>query len=108
MNHRLALVFWMLSWPTAFAQCPAGITNTLQLLVGKWTYSVTGVVPALSGPLASEPFIAAGQFVASFGSDRNGNPRGVLAIAQSSNRNGQVTRLESDAGTYQIFPDCSG
>jgi len=87
----------------ASAQCPAGVTNPLQVLVGTWAYQLDGLAPS-----AAIVFASAGQFTASIGTDRAGNPIGRLAITATSNQNGSVTRLEADAGTYQVFPDCSG
>lgn len=91
--------------PQAYAQtsCPAGITNPLQVLVETWSFQYNGWIDAPQLPLA-----AAGQIVASIGTDRAGNPVGRLTITQTSNQNGSITRLEKDVGTYQIFPDCSG
>ena len=52
----------------------------------------------------------AGRLVASAGTDRGGNPKGLLAITATSNFTDthSVTRLERDAGSYQINDDCSG
>jgi hypothetical protein len=93
----------LLMTPWAHAQattskCPANI-NPLQLLVGTWTFSTQGF-----GPTSTQPFSSAGQFVARIGTDG----RGSLTITNTASRNGQITRLETDAGTYQLLPDCSG
>lgn len=85
--------------PQAHAQCPAGTTNPLSVLVGKWTYDMDGQLP---GGLA---YAAAGQFVASVGTTPSGVAVGRLTITQSSS---DGARQETDAGTYQISLDCSG
>lgn len=82
--------------------CAANITNPLQALVGTWGFSANGFAPA------TLPFASAGRFVASIGTDSAGNPIGRLSITNTSSQNGQITRLETDVGTYQVFPDCSG
>src|SRR5207253_319510 len=50
------------------------------------------------------PFKSTGRFVASI------SPTGVgaLSITETSNNNGQVARLETDVGRFQVYPDCSG
>ena len=85
--------------PLAQAQCPASTTNPLSVLVGKWTYDMDG---QLQGGAA---YAAAGQFVASIGTDRGGFTVGRLTITQSAS---DGARQETDAGTYQIASDCSG
>ncbi|MBY0505097.1 MAG: hypothetical protein K2X03_14390, partial [Bryobacteraceae bacterium] len=82
----------------------AGCTaNPLSLLsgIGAWTFNAQ--TPAIAGSQAE--FSIAGRFVAA-------NP-GTLAInATSLLLNGTGTpgaiRLEGDAGSFQIFPDCTG
>jgi hypothetical protein len=87
----------------AYAQCPTG-TNPLQLLVGTWTFSTQGFGLTSTSFGTPGPLNSAGQFVASI----SPAGAGVLTITDSANRNGQVTRLERDAGSFQVFPDCSG
>lgn len=84
------------------SSCPAGISNPLQTLEGAWTYSADGVFPP------TQQYASAGTFLASIGTDKAGNPKGLLAITQTTSRNGQIIRQESDAGSYQVSPDCSG
>jgi hypothetical protein len=86
--------------PGLYAQCPQG-TDPLQLLVGTWTFSTNGFSPAI------QPFASSGQFTASI-STRAGNRIGLLSITSTASLNGQIVRQEIDAGTYQIFADCSG
>jgi len=93
--------------PQSHAQCPVG-ANPLQTLVGSWTYSTHGSIAELSSASGGTPFAAAGQFVARVGTDKSGIPVGLLSITQTSSKNGQISRLENDVGTYQIFPDCTG
>lgn len=85
----------------AHAQCPAGI-SPLQLFAGTWTFSTRGFVqPNTFTPIGGQqPFASTGRFVASMG--------GLLAITESSSNNGQVVRLATDAGSFQLNPDCSG
>jgi len=78
--------------------CPNGAASPLQALAGTWTFSAQGVGPS------TVPFSSTGTFLASI-SSRAGSPTGILAITQSSSG---LARLEKDAGTYQVFPDCSG
>src|SRR3954453_3852899 len=88
----------------AHSQCPAGI-NPLQALVGTWTFSTFGSAPAPGPSIPIPPPIAsAGKFTASIGPSN----QGILSITNTASRNGQITRLETDAGRYQVFPDCSG
>jgi hypothetical protein len=75
--------------------------NPLTLLVGTWTYSTHGFAPG------TEPFASAGQFTATLGT-RGGQPIGLLSVLSTASMNGQITRQETDAGTFQIFDDCSG
>jgi len=86
------------------AGCPA---NPLSALAGTWAFTVDGFrfVPV---PFDFNLVAAAGHFAASIGTDRNGNPIGVLAITQSSSLNGSPTRQEGAPGRYQLNGDCSG
>lgn len=90
----------MFAQPAA-RSCPTGI-NPLQILEGTWTYSADGVFPP------TQSYASAGTFRASVGTDKAGSPKGLLAITQTTSLNGQSIRQETDAGSYQIFPDCSG
>jgi len=83
----------------ASAQCPEG-SNPLLALVGRWAFSTQGSMKGTS----TEPFSSSGNFEANVDTDRAGNPIGVLTITQTSN----IARQETDSGTYQIRPDCSG
>jgi hypothetical protein len=78
------------------ASCSASLVSPLQALIGTWTFSMDGSIPP------AQAFASAGQFVASIGTDQ----RGHLTITTTSSQ--QMTTLETDAGTYQVFPDCSG
>jgi hypothetical protein len=85
------------------SQCPTGI-NPLQLLVGTWTFSTEGISLTSTPFGLAGPQTSAGQFVGSI----SPAGAGVLSITNTTSRNGQITRLETDAGRYQVFPDCSG
>ncbi len=87
--------------PQAHAQCVPG-TDPLQVLVGRWVFNAKGFASSLA------PIVSPGQFAATIATDQAGNKTGVLSITRTLNQNGQITRLETDAGRYQIFPDCSG
>jgi hypothetical protein len=80
------------------AKCPAGTASPLTGLTGTWTFGMDGQVPR------GIPFDAPGQFTASISTVNNGQV-GILSLTQSSSTS---VRLETDSGTYQIFPDCSG
>jgi hypothetical protein len=86
------------------AQCPTGV-SPLQLLIGTWTYSTQGFRRVGSQAVAQA---SAGQFTAGIGTDVVGNQIGLLSITQSSSIDGQITRLETIVGQYQVSPDCSG
>jgi hypothetical protein len=82
--------------------CSASLSTPLEAFVGVWGFSTDG------STLSAQPFVSAGVFVASIGTDSAGNRIGVLAITATSSNNGQITRLERDAGSFQVNPDCSG
>ena len=82
------------------AGCPA---NPLDALTGTWVFSSEGFQFPPTAFLA-----AAGRFIATPGLDRAGNPIGLLAITQTSARDGSTTRQEADAGRFQINSDCTG
>jgi hypothetical protein len=112
-SWKLATVFaaaLLLLAPNVKAQvaCPAGATP-LSVLTGTWSYQATLVS---SQPIPPLPFayVAAGIFTASIGTDRRGNPAGVLTSVQSSQINGNPVRFEQDYGasTYTGFPNCGG
>jgi len=87
----------MLMAPHAQAQCPLGA------LAGTWIFSVDGFqVPAF------QFLSSAGRFVATVGTDRAGNPQGILTITQTSAINSSITRLETDTGRFQFSDDCLG
>ena len=87
------------------AQCPA---NPLSALSGTWTFNVQALPIANVAFRDLNSYAVAGQFRASIGTDRAGNPTGLLAINATANLNGSTTRLENDAGSYQINSVCSG
>ncbi len=109
----LAVVFALA--PQANAQCPAQPLNTF---AGTWVFHTEGV--ALTG------LAAVGRIVASVGTDKAGNPTGVLNVIETSNwagtqpvvigfssvfllnAVGSVNRSLTYQGRYTIFPDCSG
>lgn len=109
----LAVVFALA--PQANAQCPAQPLNTF---AGTWVFHTEGV--ALTG------LAAVGRIVASVGTDKAGNPTGVLNVVETSNwagtqptvfgvsvvlllnALGTVNRFLTYQGRYTIFPDCSG
>ena len=95
--------------------CPAGLTNPLNLLSGPYVFSLRSAwfAPILD-PTATS-YAIAGRFTASTGTDRGGNPIGLLSITATSqlatgapSTTTSVTRLEADAGRFQINSDCSG
>ena len=82
-------------------QCPAGLTNPLQLIDGTtWSFH-------LESPAFNSENAAVGIFKASFVPT---NPfTGVLAITETVNQNGsQLTRLAQVSGRYIVYADCSG
>lgn len=87
------------------AACPTGV-NPLQVLVGTWTFTSNGFTQSAPGS-SSTPFASIGRFSAMVVT-RSGQQVGVLTVLRTANNNGQVSRLESDAGSYQVYPDCSG
>lgn len=97
----ICLMAGLLLTPQMQAQtCP---TNSLQALVGTWAFKADGF-----GFTPLQLLATAGRFTASIGTDRAGNPTGVLSITQTSGINGTVTRQETDAGRFQVNADCSG
>lgn len=105
MKHFLMLVATcfaagVLLVPAAQAQCPA---QPLDALAGPWTFSTDGFTLPPIGFLAS-----AGRFVATVGTNRNGQPLGILQITNSGSINGSPTRLEVDAGRFALNADCTG
>jgi len=85
-----------------FGQCPA---NPLTALSGIWTFNVQHNQPF--GPNGGVEFMIAGQFTASIGTGPGGEI-GVLTINATSNFRRSTTRLETDAGRYQINDNCTG
>jgi hypothetical protein len=85
--------------PQAHAQCPAGTSNPLSVLVGKWTYDMDGTAQG------GVPYAAAGQFVASVDVSKVASGVGRLIVTQTAS---EGARQEVDAGTYQVSADCSG
>jgi hypothetical protein len=88
--------------------CPEDVTDPTQMLRGRWTFSLHGfaMAPAVGAP-GFGPFASAGQFIATGERDKAGNPQ--LVLISTASHNGQtVARLEVDAGTYSVRPDCSG
>lgn len=80
--------------------CPAGITNTLQVLNAPYAFAARGLPPNL--------FSIAGTMIPSIGVDRANQPLGILNINATSDINGSITRAEGDVGRYTVYPDCSG
>jgi hypothetical protein len=87
-------------------QCPAGITNPLQLLDGTtWTFSTE------SSNFNPTGDASVGFFTAHFVPANPASEQGVLAITETVNQimtTGTVTRLAHVSGRYQVYPDCSG
>lgn len=81
--------------------CGAGNFPDPLTLFGGWTFSTEGF------GLSAQPFASAGRFVATR-DVRNSVPAGLLAITSTASSNGQIIRQETDAGSYQIYSDCSG
>ena len=81
----------------AHAQCPDGVTNPVEVLFGTWTFDMHGQIRAA-------PFASAGQFTAAL-KTVNGAQVPTLTITQTTS---DGARLETDTGTFQVFPDCSG
>jgi hypothetical protein len=80
------------------AKCPGGTTDPLSVLTGTWTFGMDGQVPL------GTSFSGAGQFTAAI--DALSNPEtGIMSVTQSLS---VPVRSETDTGTYQILPDCSG
>lgn len=87
--------------------CGSAITDPLQALAGSWTFSTRGTV--FPTQLSAEPFASVGSMVAAIGTNRAGIPVGLLTITKTASQNGQsLARQETDAGTFQVLPDCSG
>ena len=85
---------------SAPSTCPA---NQLETLFGSWTFVTNGFITP------TQPFASAGVFTATAGTSKiNNSVVGALVISNSASRNRQVTRQETDTGTFEIFPDCSG
>lgn len=80
------------------AACPAGTANPLNVLTGTWTFAMDGQVPS------GTAFAAAGQFAAAV-EPVNNTPTGIVAVTQSLST---PVSMETDTGTYQVLPDCSG
>jgi hypothetical protein len=106
--------------------CPAGLTDPLQLLPVRWTFTARGGSPLIqTGPVGpifnsvrgavldtglDDPYAIAGFWNASVGVNRANVPVGLLAITATSNLGfgGSVTRREADAGSFQANANCSG
>lgn len=92
----------------AKAACPASITDPLQLIDGTtWAFLTQ------AGDFNPPGIAAIGTFQATFvptgGTGRNSKgPTGLLTASETVNDDNSVQRLASVAGTYQIYPDCSG
>jgi hypothetical protein len=80
--------------------CPA---QPLQALAGTWVFTTHGFSFPPTVFLAS-----AGRFEATVGTNRNGDPTGVLTITQTASIGGGPARLEVDSGRYQLRGNCSG
>lgn len=102
-NWVTFLCFWVITGvPLARQTYAQSAPACLEALVGTWTFSTHGYSPLM------QPFSSSGRFVASIGTDGAGNPTGRLAITETISTGGQISRLNNYAGTYQVFPDCSG
>ena len=96
------IVSVLLSTP-ALAQCPA-LTNPLQLIDGQtWAFE------AMSGG-NSIGQASIGKFTAKYVAPSSLLPfgRGMLTVTQSLDLPAYVVDQLTSAGTYQIYPDCSG
>lgn len=103
----ICMVAALLVGPEARAQqCPAGITNPLQLLDGTtWTFSTE------SANFNSNGDASVGFFKPKFVPTNSFNQQGVLTITETVNQImtlGRVTRLAQVSGRYIVYPDCSG
>ena len=94
--------------PLAQAQCPAGITNPLQLIDGTvWSFH-------LESPAFNSASAAVGIFKPHFVPTNPFASQGVLTITETVNQSPfgafgtQITRLANVSGRYIIYPDCSG
>jgi hypothetical protein len=86
--------------PSAQAQC---VATPLQALVGTWTFSTDQLAYAVTPPNTQNFLVSAGRFTASVT-----GLRGILAITATSSTDGNVTRLETDAGSFQVDDNCAG
>jgi hypothetical protein len=102
----ICVIAGLLMTPLTYAdttpKCADNITNPLQALAGSWTFSIEGF------DVSAQPFAAAGRFVATIARDRGGNLAGVLNALQTVSTNGQINRLATGSGRFQVSPDCSG
>ena len=91
---------------SAAPACPAG-TAPLNYLGGTtWSFHAESPFWFTAGPVGAA---SVGIFKPTVGTDKNGNPIGVLAISETLNTaNGAVTRLAGATGRYTVYPDCSG
>jgi predicted secreted protein len=83
---------------TAGPSCPAGVTNSINQLLGTWSYNLSGFVTSGSSIF----FASAGQFTASLVGSAN-TP--TLAITQTTT---DGTRQETASGIFTVNSDCSG
>ena len=109
--NRHSLLFSLLALAAiatpAQAQCPANPLSAM-LRFPTWTFNIQGI-PTDGGRFGDlNRYAIAGQFTPSIGTDRGGNPIGVLTINATSVIDGSTTRLENDLGRYQINADCTG
>ena len=87
--------------------CPAGV-DPLTLLSGAYVFKFQHI--AIASANFNNAYGSAGRLVASIGTNRANQPVGLLSITATSDFTMQqsVTRLEKDAGSFQINSDCSG
>lgn len=116
----------LLAIATAITPVHLSAQNLAQLS-GTWTFNAQGSpildvnfrrptteVPTKATPRSgitidqTNSFAIAGQFKASIGVDRAGNPIGLLAINATTVLNGTTTRLEGDVGRYTINASGTG
>lgn len=91
----------MASSALAADQCPANV-DPLNVFTGTWAFKCEAVTPVNFPPVSIQYGIA-GQIRASV----NSSGRGVTNTTATTNYRNTVTRLETDAGSFQVSDDCS-
>jgi len=88
-------------------QCPAGLTNPLQMIDGQTWVFETRAADYLPNGMSSVGFFKAQYLTSPY-------PHGVLTVTESVNGSvlggfpQYLTRLANIPGAYQVYPDCSG